>query len=74
MSMNRLQVSRRPYASSILSLSNVLLCASISVAAFHSTVDGEVSAAAEAEVAVHYHSPRGSMIVEESMTDCDGVR
>ena len=28
----------------------------------------------EAEVLVHYYSPRCTMIVEESTADCDGVR
>ena len=45
-----------------------------SEASFHSAVDGEISVAAEAEVAVNYCSPRYYMVVEESMADHVWVR
>ena len=72
--MNRLQVSRPARFLFSHYQTCCFVCASISVASCHSAVDGEVSAAAETEVAVHYYSPRGTMIVEESMADCHGVR
>ena len=71
--MNRLQVSRPARFLFSHYQTCCFVCASISLASWHSAIDGEVSAAAEAGVSVHFYSPRGTMMVDESMADCDGV-